>query len=522
MADKPNFLFIVTDQQRADHLGCYGNSLLKTPHIDTLADEGRRFDQFYVASPTCQSNRASIMTGRMPSLNGVRNNGLPLPFGATTFVEILREAGYRTALLGKSHLQNMTGLPPAQKREIEEGLAQPAEHLREAEVGGRLHTNYELENALNWPTPAMERRKEPYYGFEHFEICTSHGDQVGGDYLFWAQAKEPDFHQLRDPQNALDRGDYTAPQARRTAIPEELYASTYTLDRTISFLENHKSKDPDQPFYIQMGFADPHYPFTPPGNYWGLYNPQDIKLPDSFDVTSTPLQAGLKKMLAEGKAFREAHASFAVTEQEAKEIIALTYGMITMIDDCIGRVMETLRQLDLDKNTIVIFSSDHGDHMGDHGIMLKSAMHTRGLTRVPFIWREPRGKKSIEEHLASTIDIAPTILRRAGIQPNNGVQGRDLLDINAAPESLLIETDNPFPGGPPNPRTRTLMMKDWRFSVHQGFEWGELYDLINDPGETNNLWADNAYKDKRAELTEQLLRRMMEMQENAPLQTGLS
>ena len=154
--------------------------------------------------------------------------------------------------------------------------------------------------------------------------------------------------------------------------------------------------------------------------------------------------------------------------------------------------------------------------------MLKNAMHTQGLTRVPFIWREPRGKKSIEEHLASTIDIAPTILRRAGIQPNNGVQGRDLLNIDAAPESLLIETDYPFPWGPPNPRTRTLMTKDWRFSIHQGFEWGELYDLINDPGETNNLWADNAYKDKRSELTEQLLRRMMEMQENAPLQTGLS
>ena len=522
MTERPNFLFIVTDQQRADHLGCYGNPILRTPNIDGLAGSGSRFDRFYVASPSCQPNRASIMTGRMPSLNGVRNNGLPLPLEATTFVEILRAAGYRTALLGKSHLQNMTGNPPVQERNIEEGLEQPAAQLLEAEIGGRRADEYELENEQNWPAPAMERRSEPYYGFEHFEICTNHGDEVAGDYLYWARERDPDFDRLRDPENALDRGNYSAPQARRTAIPEELYPSAYAADRTIAFLEGHKNENPDQPFYIQMGIPDPHYPFTPPGRYWGLYDPEDMELPANFEASPTPLQAGLKKRLAEGKAFREGHATFAVTEREAREIIALTYGMIAMIDDCVGRVMEALRRLDYDQDTIVIFTSDHGDHMGDHGIMLKSPMHFQGLTRVPFIWRDLRDGRGTDQTLASSIDLAPTILRRAGIQPNNGVQGRDLLNQDLAPDSLLIETDHPFPGGPPNPRTRTLMTKDWRMSVHQGFEWGELYDLTNDPGETTNLWTDDQHGGVRAELTERLLRRMMEMQENSPLQTGLS
>ncbi|MDE0539969.1 MAG: sulfatase-like hydrolase/transferase, partial [Rhodospirillales bacterium] len=113
MAEKrPNFLFVITDQHRADYLGCSGHPFLKTPTIDGLAERGTRFDRFYVASPVCMPNRASLMTGRLPSVTGARGNGLPLPLQANTFVDILRADGYRTALSGKSHLQNMTDGAP--------------------------------------------------------------------------------------------------------------------------------------------------------------------------------------------------------------------------------------------------------------------------------------------------------------------------------------------------------------------------------------------------------------------------
>ena len=108
---QPNYLFIITDQQRADHLGCYGNDIVQTPNIDGIADKGLSFDQFYVACPICMPNRATLMTGRMPGNAGVPTNGLPLPLETTTFVDLLREAGYRTALLGKCHLQNMVPYP---------------------------------------------------------------------------------------------------------------------------------------------------------------------------------------------------------------------------------------------------------------------------------------------------------------------------------------------------------------------------------------------------------------------------
>src|SRR5436190_23410852 len=111
MNDRPNILFFITDQLRADHLGCYGNTTIRTPAIDQLAARGVTFDRFYVASPVCQPNRATLMTGRMPSLHGVRHNGIELSLEETTFVDVLREAGYRTALVGKAHLQNITGAP---------------------------------------------------------------------------------------------------------------------------------------------------------------------------------------------------------------------------------------------------------------------------------------------------------------------------------------------------------------------------------------------------------------------------
>ena len=109
---RPNFVLFITDQHRVDYLSCYGHPVLKTPHIDSIAAHGTCFDRFYVATPVCMPNRATLMTGRMPSVHGVRHNGIPLSLDATTFADMLRVSGYRTAMVGKSHLQNMTGDPP--------------------------------------------------------------------------------------------------------------------------------------------------------------------------------------------------------------------------------------------------------------------------------------------------------------------------------------------------------------------------------------------------------------------------
>lgn len=516
MNNKPNFLFIITDQHRADHLGCYGNTTVKTPHIDSIADTGKRFERFYVANPICMPNRASIMTGRMSSLHGARHNGIPLSKDHTTFVELLKDAGYRTALIGKSHLQSFTGLPATNTFTPEAGKTQPSPGLRDAFKNNRHSKDYDLEVSGHWDTPLAERISGDFYGFEHVEVTADHADHACGDYLLWARQQRSDFDQLVGQENAIRDNRINAPQAWRTSVPEELYSTTWVADRSAAWLEQQANTD--QPFFLQMSFPDPHHPFTPPGKYWDMYDPDSIELPESFGKGQLPPVAAMQKAMQQGTDPRDNQNPFAVTEREAREIIALTYGMITMIDDAIGRVLTQLKNCGLSDNTVVVFTSDHGDYMGDHGLMLKLLLHYQGLIRVPFFWSEPSSKATTDSGLASSIDISSTVLARAGIQPYNGIQGRDLFST-AAPEAIMVEEDSQrtMTGFDQPQRVRTAVTEQYRMSLREGESWHELYDLHNDPHELNNLYDSPAHADIRNSMTAIMLRRSIALQDRAPL-----
>lgn len=518
MSKRPNFLFIITDQHRADHLGCYGNTVVSTPNIDALAKDGTRWNRFYVANPICMPNRASIMTGRMCSSHGARHNGIPLSKEHTTFVELLRDAGYTTGLVGKSHLQSFTGLPATNKFQAEEGKIAPSLHLRDAIKNNRHTEEYDLEVVPKWDRPLLDRIKSNFYGFDHVEVAADHGDRASGDYLLWAKTQHVEFESLVGPENALLDSGPKAPQAWRTSVPEELYSTNWIADRSQHWLEN-KAKD-DQPFFLQMSFPDPHHPFTPPGKYWDMYDPDGIQLPDSFHKGGLPPIKAMKNAMEQGTDARDNQNPFAVTEEEARKIIALTYGMITMIDDAIGRVINTLDELGLRENTVIIFTSDHGDYMGDHGLMLKLLLHYQGLIKVPFIWQDPEGPVTEAENnqLSSSIDIASTILARAGIQAYNGIQGRDLIGGDA-PDAIIVEEDSQrsMTGFEKPQRVRTLVTDRYRMSLRQDEEWDELYDLEKDPAENNNLYDDNDSASIRNELTALMLRKLIELQDRSPL-----
>ena len=198
MADRPNFLLFITDQHRADYLGCYGHRQLRTPHIDGIAERGVRFDNFYVSNPVCMPNRATLMTGRTPSINGVRHNGIPLSLSANTFVKMLREGGYRTALIGKSHLQNFTdNAPMVAPDPVPDGYVAPPDGMAEARLDTYRDGDYGQEKPAFWESPEAAVQL-PYYGFDHVDMCYGHGDQVGGDYAHWlrrrpARAEERSF-----------------------------------------------------------------------------------------------------------------------------------------------------------------------------------------------------------------------------------------------------------------------------------------------------------------------------------------
>ena len=527
MTDRPNFLFIITDQLRADHLGCYGNKIVRTSAIDSLAARGSTFERFYVASPVCQPNRATIVTGRMPSLHGLRMNGLSLSLRANTFPEIMRVAGWRTALIGKSHLQTATGQSAlVRKPAPPQGFRPVLRGLDEADKEDRANPIYDQENRVSWREQADHTIITPFYGFDYVELCSGHGARVEGTYSRWLAERHTDPASLRGPENQLPGNTYSVPQAWRTRIPEELYPTSFVAERTIAYLEDHATSHSDSPFFVQCSFPDPHHPFTPPGRYWDMYRPDDVPLPPSFHIGNRVVPPHVAKLHAERDAEirkDDSQAAFAAYEKEAREAIALTYGMIAMIDDAIARIVRRLDELGLASNTVIIFTSDHGDLMGDHQLLLKGAFAYQGLIRVPFIWVEPGGATRRCEGMFGTLDIATSILERARLGAYNGIQGQSLLPALAGhstdnDRAILIEynSQRPLVGTALPTVMRSLVTRRWRVSYYRGVPWGELYDLERDPYEMVNLWDDDASASIKAELTARLIETSMELSETSP------
>ena len=346
IAKQPNFLFFVTDQQHADHVGYAGNDVIRTPHMDALARSGSWFDQFIVSSPLCMPNRATFMTGRMPSLHGVRHNGIPLDLEEVTFVDLLAAAGYRTALIGKSHLQNNTLAAPPNPRAPHEGLQAPPAELSEARRSRHEDAEYHLEAKELWhdDPDRLQDPPESFYGFQHLDVVTGHGDLATGHYERWLREHFPDLVDKRGAEHALATSQTGAEQTYQTALSEEAYPTAYVRERTQEWLESY-AQSPEAPFFVQCSFPDPHHPFCPPGRYWDMYDPAEIALPASFfhsDGSQVPPLKEIHESFERGEGPRTWVQPFMVNEAQAREIMAKTYGMISMIDDAVGAIVETL------------------------------------------------------------------------------------------------------------------------------------------------------------------------------------
>lgn len=521
---RPNFLLFVTDQHRADHLGCEGDALVRTPHIDALAREGARFAQCHVATPICQPNRASLMTGRLPSAHGLQMNGRELSHGELTFVEQLREAGWRTALAGKAHLQNITDVPPRWPLAAERRLAE----ARQPYPG-----RHGQERASQWAADPGFELTLPYYGFEQVALTIGHADEQQGHWRRWLRQQLPEAERLIGPDNAIPTPGLALAalrQAWRTRLPEELYPTAYIAGQACGMLRQFAEQD--QPFFLQCSFPDPHHPFTPPGRYWDLFRPEDMPLPASFDAPlhdAPPAVAWLRAQRQASADFKPGYGAFACTPQEAREALALNHGSLACIDDGVGRVMAELRALGLDEHTVVLFTADHGELLGERGLMFKGGLHYSALTRVPLIWRDPaRPQAQVLEALAQTTDIAATVLARAGLQAPNGMHGQSLLPVmDGEPgvlgvlgvrEGLLIEEESQRAdfGMDRRVRMRTWRSQRHRLTVYDGQAWGELYDLQDDPLELRNLWQEPAARGLRGELMECLARAMLEAADTSP------
>ena len=525
MSERPSFIVFITDQQRFDHLGCNGHPVLRTPNIDELAQEGVNFDRFYVASPVCMPNRASLMTCRMPSSHGVRSLGVPLAHENVTFVEVLRAAGYDTALIGKSHLQNVTDwatqIEPPERRE---GYAQPPDELAVAVRSDLDDASYQYERQQFWMQD-HPRVPTPFYGFDHYDSVLRHGTITGGDYELWLKSEAPEIMPLRGREDQLPH-DYVCPQAIRTKIPEDRYSTSYIAERAREWIEGRKGNP--NPFFLMVSWPDPHHPFNPPGRYWDMYKPEEMPVPLAYTANDWEPPEYVK--IAERDRARDRTLgqrtgySLAVSKQEALEARALTCGMISMIDDAVGLIRGAVKDAGLDDDTVQVFTSDHGDHLGEHRLLFKGAEQYDSLTHVPFIWSDPKGAKAERsQEIGQTHDIGTTILEHARVEAPVGMQGVVLSVAGGQGREaahIQYETQRTQEAFGTRPRVHTIIHDRWRLSIYLGKCQNELFDLVDDPGEMTNLWDSAAHAEIRSRLIERLAEMEIAVADRVPLPTA--
>jgi len=506
--NKPNVLMIMTDQHRPDHLGFGANSIIQTPTLDALAARSMTFTSAFVANPLCQPNRCSILTMRYPSVHGTRHNGIALDWNANTFVRRLRSSGYRTGLVGKGHFQNFEVYPQVAREQFDFSLDEQARTTGQPGVDG--WDRYEsirryLDEDVTVP--------DDFYGFDHVEVVPGHGDLCTGHYVAWLRDKGVDWNDISGPDNAAWVFDEWS-EVRKPSMSPDLYPTTFVAERSADWIEARA--DDAEPWFLQCSFPDPHHPFTPPGHYADMYDPADMLVPETFDDPHTNSAAHLQRLAARRGEVNNTPALKSVNERQLRHAMAYEYGAISMIDDAVSGVLDALDRSGQADNTYVVFTSDHGDMFGDHGLILKLFTHYDGVLRVPFTVAGPDVAPGTSDSLVSSLDIGETILDLCDVDSFYGSQGttlRPVLDDPVAEvhDSLLIEEDQIRDGlqAGVQPRMRTLLTKSARITRYQNLDFHDLYDLDNDPLELENRWDDPSAKELRQDLGEQLTEAMI-------------
>jgi arylsulfatase A-like enzyme len=487
-------LFVTTDQQRHDTLGCYGGALARTPVVDGLAARGIRYDRAVPQSVVCMPSRSTMLTGQHPSTHGVWMNGVPLPEDAPSVAEVLRQAGYRTALVGKAHF---------------EPFLDPFGRFPENGLG-------------DGTTPAGGSHR----GFEHLEFAT-HGAAGPLHYARWLRANHPEavggFFQVLDSSlqvSAVGGGDTGAPQVQVNPIERGWYHTDWVADRTIAWLD---SLDGDDDWFCWMSFPDPHHPWDPPQSEVTRIDWRDVPLPAGY-----PERASERERLLDDKPRHwrlwydgalvsnyEAPAEWVpatLTADQVREVNARNAVEVELIDEALGRVLAAIDARGWTDDVDIVFTTDHGELQGDFGLLFKGPYHVDGLMRLPLVWR-PAPSADIAPDVVTTpvglIDLAATFCGIAGVDVPEWVDGTTLPTAEGAggPERVLTEWDSELFGV--GVHLRTITRDGWVCTaylpgtVHDGTE-GELYDLADDPLQQVNRWADPACAALRDDLLDDL------------------
>ena len=498
MTKKPNILLITSDQQHFSTLGVT-NPRIKTPALDRLCREGTRFTRAYCPNPVCTPSRSSLITGMYPSQHGAWTIGVKLPEDVPTVGEHLKDVGYKTALIGKAHFQ-----PLASQQGSESIEAQPT--LRDLDFWRDF--------------------KDPWYGFDYVELARNHADEshVGQHYAIWLEEKGlkdwrdyfqplPGDSSTKAPKINKDIG-YWVREDRAWALPEDLHYTAWTGERSVECLE--RAAQEDAPFFLWSSFHDPHPPYTVPEPWASMYDPENM-VPGKLvagEHDRNPWHFG--ETQKENPDFGDWHEPFQAhgcsshlyPEAELKKDLAVYYGMISFMDAQIGRILDKLGALGLADNTLVVFTTDHGHFIGQHGLIAKGPFHYEDMLKLPFIVRWPGHvpENRTSDALQSLVDLAPTFLTASGQDVPGEMQGVNQLGVwqgeqAEARDHIICENRH----NPIMPHLRTYVNERYKLTVYRKESFGELFDLQEDPYELNNLWDEPGREGLKLELMHKFL-----------------
>ncbi len=453
---RPNILLLYTDQQRYDALGASGNREIKTPNLDKLAAQGINYRRFFVQAPVCMPSRMSFLSGQYPTTLGVEM-GVPMPQDVPTLPGMLHPYGYVTANIGKLHFL---------------------------------------------PHSARDHRiAHPTYGFDHLEIADEPGCYEDA-YRAWVRRQAPQEMDnisvglapaTEKSQHFMGKDNIKHPKRSDSLgfpfpAPSNLTFSAFVADQTMEFMRQNR----DEPFLCVAGFYLPHSPWVVPKEFLDLYDPTKLtppKYPPDLDAKREPGH------------FDDAHLRTALHGY---------YASVSEVDHHVGRILSCLTELGLDKDTIVVFTSDHGEWLGEFQRFNKGYPADDAVSRVPCIIRNGQGGPAglQVDDLVEAIDIVPTILSWAGIQMPPHLQGRPLgLDGRSESPRTSALTEG---GG-----WKTLRMDKVRYLCHgDGREF--LYDLSKPLGQYKNLAADPEYAEALMAARKELNCRMIERERFRP------
>lgn len=437
-AERPNVLLICVDDLKPV-LGCYGDPVAKTPHLDRLAARSLRLDRAYCNQAVCAPSRNSLVTGLRPQTLGVYDlatNFRKARPEAVTFGQFFRQHGYRTEALGKI-----------------------------------LHTGHgNTEDADSWTTPHFRPKAASYANSENL-------------------APKPD-----QPNKSQPWKDPRGAATESADVPDDTYADGQIALEAVRRIE--AAKDSDEPFFLAVGFLKPHLPFVAPQRYWDLYDPLALPMPER----DSPPEGAPDYAAQYGGELRNykdiPSGKEPLGETLTRQLIHGYYAATSYIDACSGLVLDALEANGFAENTVVVLWGDHGWHLGDHGIWCKHTNYEQAA-RIPLMVAAPGKAGAVSGALVESIDLYPTLAALAGLPSPQGIEGRSfatlLDDPGAAHRDHAIHV---YPRGRRLGRairTERHRLVEWKeFGADAETAEFELYDYVEDPGESRNLASEQA------------------------------